>query len=241
MTPEQIAEMMAYEPTPDALKDRVILVTGAGSGLGRAIAKACAGHGATVILLGRTVRKLELVYDQIVADGGTEPVIFPMNLAGASWENYEELTHAIEREFGRLDGLVHNAALFDSLRPLAEVTPPKWMDTLQVNLNAPFFLTQLCLPLLEKSDNASVVFVTDHVGPQGQAFWGAYGASKAALASLAGMWAKELKNSRIRVNAFDPGPVKTQLRELAFPAEPSDVARPPEEITRAFLYLLKPD
>lgn len=241
MNPDQLAEMLNFLPAPDVMKDRVILVTGAGSGLGRAIATSCAAHGATVILLGRTVKKLELTYDQIVADGSTEPVIFPMNLETASWENYQELVHAIDREFGRLDGLVHNAALFDSLRPLAEVAAPSWMATLQVSLNAPFFLTQLCLPLLEKSSAASVVFVTDHVGPQAQAFWGAYGVAKAGIASLAGIWARELKNSSIRVHQFDPGPVKTQLRELAYPAEPTDVARPPEDITKAFLYLLGPD
>lgn len=240
MNKKQLTELLSYEPAADALADRIILVTGAGSGLGRAIAKDCAAHGATVILLGRTVKKLELTYDQIVDAGGPEPAIFPMDLAGAQWGDYEKLAQAIEREFGRLDGLVHNAALFDSLRPMAEVKPPDWLNAMQVNLNAPYFLTQLCLPLLGKSEDGSIVFVTDHVGRDGQAFWGPYGIAKAGLSSLATIWQKELKNTSIRVNAFDPGPVKTKLRELAYPAEPTDVAQAPEDVTKAFVYLLGP-
>lgn len=235
---QQQENLLDYQAPPDSLKGKVILITGAGSGLGRAVAKACAQHGATVILLGRTVKKLELTYDQIVKAGGTQPLIYPMNLEGASWQDYQNLATAIENEFGRLDALVHNAALFDSLKPLAEIKPPDWLKSLHVNLNAPFFLTQLCLPLLAKTAGANVLFVTDHVGPDAEAFWGAYGVSKAGLASLAGMWSKELRQSGIRVQLLDPGPVKTQLRELAFPAEASHVARTPEQVTPAFLYLL---
>ena len=234
-------DLLNYSPAPDLLKDKVILVTGAGSGLGRAIAKACAAHGATVILLGRTVKKLELVYDQIVEAGHTEPAICPLNLEGAILKDYEDLTTAIQREFGHLDGLVHNAATFDSLKPLAEAKAPDWLKTMHVNLNAPFFLTQLCLPLLNAADSPCVLFVTDHVGEDAEAFWGPYGVAKAGLTSLARMWRKELKNTSIRVHHLDPGPVKTQLRELAYPAEATDVARAPEEVTPAFLYLLGPD
>ena len=222
------------------LSNRVILITGAGSGLGRAIAKACAEQGATVVLLGRTVKKLELTYDQIVNAGGPEPAIFPMDLAGAQWADYENMASAIEKEFGRLDHLIHNAALFNSLRPLAEIKPHDWMNSLQTNLNAPFFLTQLCLPLLAKGQDPSVVFLTDAVGPAAQAFWGPYGVAKAGLASLAGMLEKELKNSGIHVQQFDPGPVKTQLRELAYPAEPTDVAQSPDEVAKAFINLIAP-
>lgn len=241
MNEEQLTKLLSYKPAPDVLADRVILVTGAGSGLGRAIARACAAHGATVILLGRTVKKLELTYDAITDAGDPEPAIFPMDLAGAQWGDFEKLAQAIDKEFGRLDGLVHNAALFDSLRPMAEVKPPDWLNTIQVNLNAPYFMTQLCLPLLGKSADASVVFVADHVGPAAQAFWGPYAVAKAGLSSLASIWEKELKNSNVRVSQFDPGPVKTRLRELAYPAEPVDVAQAPEDVTKAFLYLLGPD
>lgn len=225
----------------EPLKERVILVTGAGSGLGREIAKACAAQGATVILLGRTVKKLELTYDQIVRAQQPEPIIYPMDLAGATLQNYEELATAIEAEFGRLDGLVHNAAQFDSLKPLTEIKPQDWLKTLHVNLNAPFFLTRVCLPLLTASNAPRVLFVTDHVGSDAEAYWGAYGVAKAGLSSLAAMWQKELKNSPLRIHYLDPGPVKTQLRELAFPAEATDVAKAPETVTAAFLQLLGPE
>lgn len=230
-----------YQPPADLLNGRVILITGAGGGLGRALARACAAHGATVVLLGRTVKKLERVYDQIVNAGHPEPAIYPMNLEGATWKDYQDLAETLEREFGRLDGLVHNAALFDSLKPLAEISAPDWLKTLHVNLNAPYFMTQQCLPLLSQTEHARVIFVTDEIGPQGQAFWGAYGVAKAGLASLASMWEKELKSSQIRFLQYDPGPLKTQLRELAFPAEASHIAQPPESVTSDFLYLLGPD
>lgn len=234
-------QLLAYTPTSDLLKDKVILVTGAGSGLGRDIAKGCAAHGATVILLGRTTKKLEMVYDAIVAAGHPEPAIYPMNLEGASWSDYEELAATLAREFGRLDGLVHNAAHFDSLRPMAEITPPNWMKGLHTNLNAPMFLTQVCLGLLQAADQGSVLFLTDSAGKQAKAFWGPYAVAKAGLDALSKLWAAELQNTGLKINSLDPGPLKTQLHELAYPAAATDTYRPATAAVPACLYLLGSD
>lgn len=234
-------ELLAYAPAADLLKDKVILVTGAGSGLGRDIAKGCAAHGATVVLLGRTTKKLEMVYDSIVSAGHPEPAIYPLNLEGASWADLEELAATLEREFGRLDGLVHNAAHFDSLRPMAETTPPAWMKSLQTNLNAPAFLTQVCLELMLKTENSSVLFLTDSAGKEGKAFWGPYAVSKAGLDTLCHLWAAELQNSNVRMNSLDPGPVKSQLHELAYPAAATNTYREATAAVPACLYLLGRD
>ena len=234
-------ELLAYQPAEQLLADKVILVTGAGSGLGREIAKGCAASGATVILLGRTTKKLELVYDQIVAAGHPEPAIYPMNLEGAAWKDYEDLAATLEREFGKLDGLVHNAVFFDSLRPMNETTPPAWMKSLHINLNAPMFLTQVCLGLLQASDDGSVVFLSDDAGQQAKAFWGPYAVAKAGLDTLSQLWATELNNTGIRMNSLDPGPVKSQLHELAYPAAASDTYRDASAAVPACLYLLGSD
>ena len=180
-----------YTPKHRLLKDRVILVTGAGDGLGRATALACGGLGATVVLLGRTVPKLEKVFDEIVQGGGATPAIYPMNLAGATWNHYEEMAETLEREFGKLDGLVHCAAHFKSFTAMEDIDPRDWLEGLQVNVTAAYAMTRLCLPLLRKSDDASVVFVSDGSGREAKAFHGIYGVSKAALERLVEAWRAE--------------------------------------------------
>ena len=229
----------AYDPAPRLLADRVVLVTGAGDGLGRASALACARHGATVILLGRTVAKLEKVYDEIKSAGGAEPAIYPLNLAGATWNDYEQLGETLAREFGRLDGLVHCAAFFKSFTPLASAEPKDWLESLQVNVTAPFALTRHCLPLLEKSAAGAIVFVSDACGRAGKAYAGPYGVSKFALEGLMQTWAPELEASRVRVNSLDPGPMDTALRRKGF----SETVRgaSPDAAARAVLWLLGPD
>jgi NAD(P)-dependent dehydrogenase (short-subunit alcohol dehydrogenase family) len=228
-----------YAPAPQLLAGRVVLVTGAGDGLGRETALQCARAGATVVLLGRTVAKLEKAYDEIKAAGGGEPAIYPLNLAGATWNDYEQLAETLAREFGRLDGLAHCAAHFKGFAPLATVEPKDWLESLQVNLTGPFALTRHCLPLLEKSAAASVVFVSDACGRAGKAYAGAYGVAKFAVEGLMQTWAPELESARVRVNSLDPGPMETALRRKGF-AE-SARAPSPAAAARALLWLLGPD
>lgn len=237
--PESIHD---YQPAQDLLKGRVILITGAGDGIGAAVAKDCAKHGATIILLGRTTRKLENVYDAIEEAGGPTPGIVPLNLEGASPKEYQELAHTIDKEFGRLDGLLHNASLLGTLTPLGQYDIGQWYKLMQVNLNAPFLLTQALLPQLKESDDASVIFTSSSVGRQGRAYWGGYAVSKAGNESMMQIWADELEtNTNVRVNSINPGATRTAMRAKAYPGEkPNSVAKP-ADITSAYLYLLGPD
>ena len=229
-----------FHPAPDLFAGRVILVTGAGDGIGRAIAAACAAHGASVVLLGRTVEKLERVYDRIRSSGGPEPAIYPLDLTGALPASYETLAVRVEKEFGRLDGLVHNAALLGTLRPIEHYAPEEWHALMQVNVNAPFLLTRALIPLLRRTaaahGRASVIFTSSGVGRRGRAYWGGYAVSKFAIEGLMQTLADEL--AEVRVNSLNPGPVRTRMRASAFPAEDPDTLIPPDEAARAWLRLL---
>ncbi|NGY06176.1 SDR family NAD(P)-dependent oxidoreductase [Solimonas terrae] len=231
----------SYTPPADLLKGRHILITGAGDGLGRVTALACAQHGATVILLGRTIRKLEAVYDQIGAAGGSA-AIYPLNLAGATWADYFELASTIEREFGGLDGLLHCAAHFKAFTPLYDVEPKEWVESLQVNLTAAYSLTRHCLPLLSKAADASIVFTSDRSGREPRPFAGIYGIAKAGVEQMAQMWASELQSSpKLRINSYNPGPLRTELRLKGYPGELIEESPLPETATPALLWLLGPD
>ena len=227
---------------PDHLAARVLLITGAADGIGRALARGCAAHGATVVLLDRNVRGMESLYDEIVADNAPEPAIYPMDLKGATPADYAALAQTLQQEFGRLDGLVHNAALLGALTPLSHYDDELWFEILQTNLNAPYLLTRNCLDLLGRADDASVLFMSDAVGRHGKAYWGAYGVAKAGIENMAQVLADELKdNTRIRVNTYDPGAVRTALRLIAYPAENRDALALPVKVITPCLYLLGPD
>jgi NAD(P)-dependent dehydrogenase (short-subunit alcohol dehydrogenase family) len=231
-----------YDPAPDLLAEQVVLITGAGDGIGRAVALACARHGATVVLLGRTESKLEAVYDAIEEAGGPRPALSPFNLETAPAREYELLLQHLEREFGRLDGLVSNAAMLGSLTPVDHYDPELWLRVLQVNLNAPFMLARTLLPLLRRSAGGSLVLTSADPALQGRAYWGAYGVSCAGVESLARILADEAQGEgRLRVNAIDPGPVATALRRAAYPAEAPSAATAPEAVAPAYLYLLGAD
>ncbi|UHQ55293.1 YciK family oxidoreductase [Microbulbifer sp. YPW16] len=237
--PETIGD---YSPAPDLLRDKVILVTGAGDGIGRTAARTFAAHGATVILLGRTTQKLEQVYDEIEAAGGPQPAIFPMDLAQARIENFEHFAEAVDQEFGRLDGLLHNASLLGQRTPIANYHYGTWEQVMQVNVNAAFGLTKTLLPMLEKSEAGSIVFTSSSVGRKGRAFWGAYAVSKFATEGLMEVLADEMDGvSSIRVNSINPGATRTNMRAAAYPAEDPKGVTAPEDLMPTYLYLMGDD
>jgi len=228
------------DPSPGSHAGRVIVVTGAGDGIGQALALALARQGATVGLLGRTPRKLERSYDRIVADGGPTPALLPFNLETAAAPEYDALQEAIEREFGRLDGLAHVAGILGALSPIEHYDVPTWCRVLHVNLTAAFILTRTLLPLLKRSEDASIVFTSSNLSHEGRAYWGAYCASKWGVEGLMQVLAHESEGTRVRVNSVNPGRVRTAMRREAYPAE--DPARHPEpaKVVGPFVYLLGP-
>lgn len=231
-----------YEPAPELLAGRVILVTGAGQGLGRAVALACAAHGATVALLGRTVGKLEATYDAIVEAGGGEPAIVPLDLAAAGSREFEALAALVRRDLGRLDGIAHCASHFVPLGPLGNQTLEQWLELLRVNLAAPFALTRACLPLLSAAPDASVVFTGETHGAHPLAYWGGFAVAKSGLSTLAAIWADELEHlGNPRMNVLIPGPIASPQRARSHPGEGRSKLRTPQEAARAFLFLLGPD
>ena len=228
-----------FKPQANCLKDKIILVTGTGDGIGATAAKTFAKHGATVILLSKTEKKIIDVYDEIVNAGNPQPAIITLNLENATAEEYAGLAHTIETEFGHLDGLLHNAAMFEGLSPIAQFDNTLWERITKVNLHAPFLLSQAMIPLLNKSKEASMVFTSSSVAHKGRAYWGAYGVTKAAGDNLMGILADELEiDTPIRVNSIDPGRVRTRMRALAFPGENPMTVPAPEDIMDSYLYLM---
>ncbi len=225
----------------DSLRDRVVLVTGATGGLGRATALAAAAAGATVVLLGRKVRALEAVYDEIERAGAPAPAIYPMDLAGATPKDHADLAAAVLRECGRLDGIVHAAARFDTLQPFEQQASQEWDLTQRVNLTAPFLLTQACMPLLRSAGDAAVVFVFDDVTRVGKAFWGGYGVAKHALEGLASIVHEETESSGVRTHAVLPGPMRTTLRRAAYYGEDTLAHPDPAVAAQAIAWLLGRD
>ncbi len=235
--------MQNYQAPVDLLKDRIIMVTGAGSGIGKTAALTYAAHGATVILVGRTVSKLEAVYDEIESAGHPKPAIVPMNFEGAAVKEYEELAMTIEDNFDHLDGLLHNAAILGNRSPVELYDPEVWSRVMQVNATAPFLLSRAMIPLLRKSDDASVIFTSSGVGRKAKAYWGAYAVSKFAVEGLSQLLADELDddNHHIRVNSLNPGATRTNMRAVAYPAENPKNNPTPEELMPVYLYLMGRD
>jgi NAD(P)-dependent dehydrogenase (short-subunit alcohol dehydrogenase family) len=231
-----------YTPPGNALEGRVILVTGAGAGIGRATALACAQQGASVALLGRTLSKLESVYDKIVEAGWPRPSIAQMNLTKAQGPDYFQLANSVEKEFGRLDGLLHNASMLGQMSPIEQYDVGVWTEVMHVNLTAPFVMTQVMLPLLRKSADASILFTSSGVGRKGRAYWGAYSVSKFGTEALSQILAEETEQyETIRVNCINPGRTRTTMRAAAYPGEDPLTLKEPHEIVAAYLYLLGPD
>lgn len=237
-----LAMIHTYQPTPDLLQNRVILVTGASEGIGRTMARAFASHGATVVLLARTIQKLISLYDEIVQAGFPQPALYPLNLATATPEDYQTLIQTIDTHFGRLEGILLNAAKLGTLTPLEHYPIEQWYEVLQVNLHSAFLLTQAAIPLLKRANDASVVFTTAPEGLQGKAYWGAYGVSKCGVLGLMQTLAHEWDtHSNIRFNSINPGKVQTMLRKSAYPAENNRTLPCPTDLITPYLYLMGPD
>ena len=230
-----------HEAKSDELAGRVIAITGAGSGIGRAVALAAAGHQANVVLIGRNAQRLEALHDEIAAAGAPSASIALLDLEKALASDYDQLADALLERYGRLDGLLHNAGVLGTLTPIEHYDVPTWCKVLHVNLTAAFCLTQVLLPALKKSADASVLFTASSVGRQGRAYWGAYAVSKFALEGLAQVLSAELEGiSQIRVNTLNPGRTRTAMRRQAYPAEDLETLPLPETITGAYLALLGP-
>lgn len=225
--------------TDGALRDRVVLIAGAAGGLGAPAAVACARAGATTVLLGRKVAPLNRVYDAAKA-AGPEPILYPLDLEGASPDDYDQLAQALEGEFGRLDGLLHCAAEFRGLTPLQHTDPADFARAIHVDLTARWWLTQACLPLLAKSDAGAAVFVLDDPARTGSAFWGGYGIAQAGQATLVGMLQAEIGAQGPRISGLRPGPMRTGLRARAYQANADTVARPAADYADACVTLLSP-
>jgi NAD(P)-dependent dehydrogenase (short-subunit alcohol dehydrogenase family) len=232
----------SYRPAPGSHADRIVLVTGAGDGIGRALAMSLAAQGATVALLGKTPRKLEQTYDAITAAGGPTPALLPFNLETATAAEYDALHAAIDAEFGRLDGLAHLAGILGALSPIEHYDVPLWCKVLHVNLTAAFIMTRSLLPLLKRSADASVVFTSSGLGRRGKPYWGAYAVSKFGVEGLMQVLASELEGTTsIRANSVNPGATRTYMRLQAYPGEDRSLLPEPEAVLPPFLYLLGPD
>ncbi len=234
-----IKDASTFTAPENCLAGKVIAVTGAGAGIGKTAAITFAKYGATVILMGRTIAKLEAVYDAIENQGSPQAAIYPINFEGAAEKDYTDMQATLLQEFGQLDGLLNNASLLGQHTPLQCYNTNTWMSIMQVNVNAPFMLTQALLPVLEKSPNASVIFTSSSVGRRGRAFWGAYSVSKGATENMMQVFADELEDtSHIRVNSINPGATRTAMRAAAYPAEDPETIKTPEDIMATYLYLM---
>jgi len=233
--------MHQYQAPIDLLKDKVILVTGASDGIGKAVAKSYAKHGATVILHGRNVEKLEKVYDEIIDNDDPQPAILTLDLQNAAQQQYLSLVETVEAELGRLDGVLHNAAMISELSPIEFTDANLWHEMMQVNINSVFMLTQACLPLLKQAPEASIITTTSGVARKGRAHWGSYAVSKFAIEGFTQVLADELEKTNIRVNAINPGATRTKMRATAYPAEDASLLASPEDLTSLYLYLMGKD
>ncbi|MEG3767827.1 YciK family oxidoreductase [Alteromonas sp. 14N.309.X.WAT.G.H12] len=230
-----------YQAPASLLNNKTILITGAGDGIGAEAAKTYARHGATCILLGRTVSKLEAVYDAIVSEGHAEPAIIPLDLNGASKKHYQDMTQTIIDQFGKLDGVLHNASQLGHLSVFTDIPEEEWLTVMQVNVNATAFMTQALMPALLKAKDASVIFTSSSVGRKGRAFWGTYAVSKFATEGMMQVLASEYANKSIRFNCINPGATRTAMRASAYPAEDPQTLKTPQQIMPLYLYLMGTD
>lgn len=231
----------SYVAPHNLLIDRVILVTGAGEGIGKQAALEYAKHGAQVILLGRTLNKLEATYDEIVAAGHAKPAIVPMDLMGATEQHYRDLASTIANEFGRLDGVLHNAGLLGIITPMEQTDVAMWEEVMKVNVTAAMMMNKALLPLLKQAEDGRIIFTSSSVGRKGRAYWNIYSVSKFATEGMMQVLADELEQTNVKVNCINPGGTRTSMRAKAYPAEDPMVLKTPTDIIPTYLYLMGPD
>ncbi len=232
---------MQYAISSNALTHRVILVTGASDGIGRQASLSFAEHGATVILLGRDIKKLEALYDEIENLGYPTPAIIPLDLRGATHQHYLDMVNTIKEQFGQLDGVLHNAGMLGVVGPFEQIEEKAFDDVMQVNVKSAFLMTQALIPLMKKSTDARLVFTSSTVGHAGRAYWGTYAMSKFATEGMMQVLADELSNTSVKVNAINPGATRTKMRASAFPAEDAKTIKTPADIMPLYLYLMAPE
>ncbi|MCL1046123.1 YciK family oxidoreductase [Shewanella electrodiphila] len=233
--------MLEYQAKKDSLNNKTILVTGAGAGIGRVAAITFAKHGATVILLGKTVNKLEAVYDEIEQAGYPKPAIVPLDLKGATEQNYKDMADTIAEQFGHLDGVLHNASLLGALGPFEHIDLESLEDVMKINVTAQVILTKALLPIMRAAPSASLVFTSSSVGRQGRAYWGPYSFSKFATEGMMQVLAHECEGTSVRVNSINPGATRTEMRAKAYPGEDPATLKTAKDIMPTYLYLMSDD
>ncbi|MGI2172257.1 YciK family oxidoreductase [Shewanella sp. MF05960] len=230
--------MLEYQAAKDLLNNKTILVTGAGDGIGQAAAIEFAKHGATVILLGKTVKKLEKVYDEIINAGYPTPAIVPLDLKGATEQNYIDMAETIAEQFGHLDGLLHNASQLGALGPFEHIDLASLETIMKVNVTAQAIMTKALLPIMRKAPNASIIFTSSSVGRKGRAYWGPYAFSKFATEGMMQVLADECDETHVRVNTINPGATRTEMRAKAYPAEDPQTLKTALQIMPTYLFLM---
>lgn len=233
--------MFDYQIKDNSLNNKTILITGAGDGIGKQAALTYAKLGATIILLGKTVKKLEEVYDEIVTLGAPEPAIIPLDMKGATKQNYIDMAATIDAQFGKLDGVLMNASMLGELTPFTQIHEQIWDEVIKVNLTAQFLMTQALIPVLLKAEHPSLVFTSSGVGRKGRAFWGPYSVSKFGTEGMMQLIADEYDGTILRCNAINPGATQTKMRASAYPAEDKSQLASAADIMPLYVYLMSDD
>ena len=228
-----------YNAPKNLLKDKVILVTGGGSGIGRQAGLTFAAFGAEVILLGKNSSNLNETYSLFEKNNLKKPILQAIDFEIAEEEDFKKISEEVLKEFGKLDGLLNNAGILGTKTSIQNYDINEWRRVSKINFESSLLLTRSLLPVLQIPDNSSIVFTSSGVGRKGKAYWGAYAISKFATEGLVQILSEELeKTSGIRVNAINPGAVRTKMRAQAYPAEDPKTLKNPKEIMNAYLFLM---